>query len=112
MSSGPDPGTVMIQPVKNGWVLLHWPPEPEPADEDDGDDDGDDDSDEQPGYDPSASFAASQWRQGQPPQVQLVGHMHMRDEGPEAERYVFTYGQQGEMLKFVAVLTKAPLPSS
>jgi len=108
MSTGPDANTVMIQPVKNGWIVLHWPPEPEEPEE------NEEDSDEGPavGYDPSASFAASQRPQPGQPQVQLIGHMHMRDEGPEAQRYVFAYSQQIEMLAFVTKLTKASIPSS
>ncbi len=95
MSDGPAAGTIMIQPVKNGWVVLHWPEHPdEPP----------------PGYDPydpSVAFGnASRPSMSIPEQI-LVAHAQLRDEPPEPDRYVFEQTHHVEMIAFCAKLTRA-----
>lgn len=90
--TGPDPHTVMIQPVKNGWVVLHWPPEPVPLDDDDDDDDT--------SYDPSAEFVRER-RERMMPDCMVVGHVNLKEDTPEPDRYVFQHDSFDEMMKFV-----------
>lgn len=92
---GPDDGTIIIEPVENGWLVVHWkePDIPEP--------DEDEDEDEENGYDPSAAFGA-QMNEGQV-QRHVVAHLHMQEPTPEPNRYVFTKTE--DMLTFIAKLT-------
>ena len=83
--SKPDEGTVVIEPVENGWLLLVW----ENDDEDFEDGPDEEEEDEENGYDPSASFAAAMGHSGAPSPHQMVTHLHMHDDGPAPRRYVF-----------------------
>jgi len=107
----PDEGTVVIEPVENGWLVLCWE-EPDDDDldseEDDCPDDCEEDEDEEAGYDPSAAFAASVERRRQPTPSelhQMVTHVHMHDHGPEPRRYVFA--DVAAMTAFVTEKTTA-----
>lgn len=96
--NGPGDGTIIIEPVENGWLVIHWT-EPEP-DEDSDDSDEPDEDDE---FDPSAAFAQQQQQSG--PQRHVVAHLHMREPQPEPRRYVFPTTEA--MLAHVAKLAKA-----
>jgi hypothetical protein len=87
----PDEGTVVVEPVENGWLVLCWEePEDDEMECEDDDCPGAEEP-EEPGYDPSASFAAS-LNHGQPTPEQahqMVTHLHIHDHGLEPRRYVF-----------------------
>ena len=83
----PDEGTIVIEPVENGWLVQVWE-EPD-LDIEDAEEDEDEEEDEDCGYDPSAAFAAAQ--QMTPAQAhRMVTHVHMHDHGPEPRRFVFS----------------------
>lgn len=101
----PDEGTVVIEPVENGWLVQVWE-EPEDDEMECMEDHSEDDEDDEDGYDPSAAFAASQRQRPTPEQQhRMVTHLHMHDHGPEPYRYVFEDTQA--MTAFVAEKTLA-----
>ena len=83
--SKPDEGTVVIEPVENGWLLLIWETD---EDYEEGEEE-EEESDEEAGYDPSAAFASAMGHNGASSPHQMVTHLHMHDDGPAPRRYVF-----------------------
>jgi hypothetical protein len=99
-------GSVIIEPAKNGWiVLLFREEEPEEELQQQQPDEDEDEA----GYDPSAAFAAEQ--RAQRPQArqstQTILHMHMQEQNcPCPQKFVFASTQHVEMLEFLAAHTK------
>ncbi len=97
--NGPDDGTIIIEPVENGWLVVHWS-QPERNDDELDDDELEDAPLDDDGYDPSAMFA----QQHDGPQRHVIAHLHMSAPQREPRRYVFSTTES--MLAHVAKLAK------
>jgi len=100
----PDEGTVVMEPVENGWLVLCWE-EPEDDEMECVEDECQQGEEEEGGYDPSAAFAESLGRDNSAPEHKMVTHLHIHDHGLEPRRFVFEKTE--DMNAFVAEKTLA-----